>query len=135
MAVEPTSSVTRAATSQLRLDELLRVLLTELTHQDPFKPMDNKDFMAQMAQFASLDTTQQLNDNILQMLSLQAINQSVALFGKEVSALNGDGTVINGEVIAVTMNDGAPRLTVRVGGPNGSNIPGIAIGQLQTVRP
>jgi flagellar basal-body rod modification protein FlgD len=134
MAVDSTSGITSAATAQLRLDDLLRVMLTELTNQDPFKPVENKDFMSQMAQFASLDTSQQLNENLVQLLSLQALNQSVGLIGKEVSAVI-DGGTITGEVIAITLADGAPRLTIRSGGPDGQVTPGIAIGQLTTVRP
>jgi flagellar basal-body rod modification protein FlgD len=131
MAINPTSGITANATSALRLEDLLQVLLTELTHQNPFKPVENKDFMAQIAQFASLDTTQQLNQNILQLLALQALNQSVGLVGKEISAITDGGTTINGRVIAVTLTDGAPRLTIDSGGVI---TPGIAIGQLQTVR-
>jgi flagellar basal-body rod modification protein FlgD len=132
MAIDSTSTVTAAATSQLRLDDLLRVLLTELTHQDPFKPVDNKDFMAQIAQFASLDTSQQLNDNIVQLLSLQALNQSVGLIGRQVSATLDDGRVINGKVESIALANGAPRLTIN----SGSEVfAGIALGQLQTVRP
>jgi flagellar basal-body rod modification protein FlgD len=131
MAINPTSGITASATSALRLEDLLQVLLTELTHQNPFKPVENKDFMAQIAQFASLDTTQQLNQNILQLLALQALNQSVGLVGKEISAITDGGATINGRVIAVTLTDGAPRLTIDSGGVI---TPGIAIGQLQTVR-
>src|SRR5688572_14581119 len=59
--IDATSGITAAAAAQLRLDDLLRLLLTEFTHQNPLKPVENKDFMGQMAQFASLETTQQLN--------------------------------------------------------------------------
>jgi flagellar basal-body rod modification protein FlgD len=78
MAIAPVGSdlLQANATAGLKLDDLLRVLLTELTHQDPFKPVDNKDFMAQIAQFASLDSSRQLNDNLVQLLSVQALNQS-----------------------------------------------------------
>lgn len=134
MAIDPTS-ITANATASLRLDDLLQVLLTELTHQDPFKPVDNKDFMSQIAQFASLDTTQQLNQNIVQLLAVQALNQSVGLIGKNVSALNDSGTTINGKVIAVTLTDGAPRLTIKSNGADGQVFANIPIGALQTVLP
>jgi flagellar basal-body rod modification protein FlgD len=121
------------ATASLKLDDLLRVLLTELTHQNPFKPVDNKDFMGQIAQFASLDSSQRLNQNIEQLLALQAMNQSVGLIGKTVSASIESGT-ITGRVIAISLANGVPRLTIEAS--DGSRtIPDITIGQLLTVRP
>lgn len=129
MAIDPTASL---ATAGLRLQDLLNVLLTELTHQDPFKPVDNKDFMAQIAQFASLETSQQLNDSIGQLLALQALNQSVGLMGKTVSATIGNDTV-NGTVIAISLDSGAPRLTIR--GTDDRVFTDVAIAQLQTIRP
>ena len=43
-----------AASSALGLQDFMKVLLTQLTFQDPLKPMDNQAFMAQMAQFTAL---------------------------------------------------------------------------------
>ena len=133
MATSPiggTSTVASAASSNLKLDDLLKVMLTELTHQNPFKPVDNKDFMAQIAQFGSLDVTQRLNQNMEQLLSLQAITQSVGLVGKTVSA-SIDGTTISGVVTTLTLADGLPRLTVT--SSDGTVHPNIAIGQLTIV--
>jgi len=129
-AINPAANLASAA-SGLKLDDLLQVLLTELTHQDPFKPVDNKDFMAQIAQFASLDSSQQLNQSIQQLLSLQALNQSVGLIGRTVSATVDSGT-INGTVSAITLANGAPRLTIN--GADGNVYPNVALGDLQTVR-
>jgi flagellar basal-body rod modification protein FlgD len=117
-------------TSSLKLEDLLQVLLTELTHQNPLKPVENKDFMAQIAQFASLDSSQRLNQNIEQLLLVQAINQSVGLMNRNVSALV-DGRTVNGKVIAVSLANGVPRLTIE---SDGANIPNVAIGDLETVR-
>jgi flagellar basal-body rod modification protein FlgD len=119
-----------SAASTLKLEDLLQVLLTELTHQNPLKPVENKDFMAQIAQFASLDASQRLNQNIEQLLLVQAINQSVGLMNRNVSALI-DGRTINGKVVAVSLADGVPRLTID---SNGDTIPNVAIGQLETIR-
>ncbi len=121
--------VVAAATSRLRLEDLLQVLLTELTHQNPLKPVDNKDFMGQIAQFASLESSQALNDSINQMLTLQAINQSVGLIGRTVSATTDTGTV-TGRVQSLSLAGGVPRLTID---SNGTFFTGIAIGDLERV--
>ena len=130
-AIDATSGIAASATSGLKLDDLLRVLLTELTHQNPFKPVDNKDFMAQIAQFASLDSSQQLNESIGQLVALQAVNQSVGLIGRTVSAIVDAGTV-TGTVTALSLADGVPRMTIT--SADGQVYAGVAIGQLDTVR-
>jgi len=130
-AIGPTSGIAASATQNLKLDDLLQVLLTELTHQNPFKPVDNKDFMAQIAQFASLETSQQLSQNIEQLVALQAMNQSVGLIGKEVTATTDTGTE-RGKVTALSLANGLPRLTILT--PDQRQVVGIAIGQLQLVQ-
>jgi flagellar basal-body rod modification protein FlgD len=134
MAIAPVGSDLLAAnaTAGLKLDDLLQVLLTELTHQDPFKPVDNKDFMAQIAQFASLDSSRQLNDNLVQLLTVQALNQSVGLIGRTVSADLGDGQIVNGTVQGVDLQTGVPRVTI--GDANGNTIANVTLGQLTTIR-
>lgn len=131
MATAPIANIANAASS-LRLDDLLRVLLTELTHQNPFKPVENKDFMSQIAQFASLDSSQRLNQSIDQLLTLQAMSQSVGLIGRRVSARLDNGTTINGVVDMLELINGLPRLTID---SNGTLIRNVAIGQLLTVSP
>lgn len=122
-------SATKAA--GLSMDDLLRILMTELTYQDPLKPVENKDFLAQMAQFSSLDTTRQLNENIERLLSLQSLNQSVGLLGKTVDAVLDSGTV-SGQVTALTMVAGDPQITVK--NANGEVFAGITLAQVQTIR-
>jgi flagellar basal-body rod modification protein FlgD len=128
MAISPVD-----ATAGLKLDDLLQVLLTELTHQDPFKPVDNKDFMAQIAQFASLDSSRQLNDNLVQLLTVQALNQSVGLIGRTVSADTGGGQIVNGIVQAVDLQTGAPRVAIQ-DPATGQVIANVTLGQLTTIR-
>ena len=48
--------------------DFLRLLVTQLEQQDPFEPVDNKDMLAQMAQFSSLAGTTQSNDTLQQIL-------------------------------------------------------------------
>lgn len=50
--------------SILKKDDFLRILMTELTHQDPLEPLKDRDFIAQMAQFSSLEQITQLSHSI-----------------------------------------------------------------------
>jgi flagellar basal-body rod modification protein FlgD len=128
MEINPTPALPAAG---LKLDDLLRVLLTELTHQNPLKPVENKDFMAQIAQFASLDTSQRLNENIEQLLLVQAINQSVGLINRTVTVRT-EGGELTGKVTAMSLAGGVPRLTVTES--SGIVRQNVAIGDILLVR-
>lgn len=135
MAVNSIDSAALAQTTRnagLSMDDLLKLLMTELSYQDPLKPVDNKDFLTQMAQFTSLDTTRQLNDNITQLMSTQSLNQSVGLLGKTVDAQTDSNGVVSGQVTALQLVSGTPQITIKTAG--GEIITGILIGQLQTIR-
>jgi flagellar basal-body rod modification protein FlgD len=93
-------------------DEFLRILLTQLRFQDPMKPVDNQDFVAQLAQFSALEINRQSGEKLDTLLSISSTNQAMSLVGKtvEVSAASGAGA---GTVTAVSFSAGEPRLTVR----------------------
>lgn len=131
MATSAIGAIGNTASAKLSMEDLLRVLLTELTYQDPLKPVENKDFMAQIAQFSSLDATQRLNTNIEQMLTLQSISQSVGLLGKTISATTDAGS-ITGTVSAMQLVNGQPQLTITTS--SGQTFAGVTIGQLETIR-
>jgi len=131
MATSAIGSVGASTAARLSMEDLLHVLLTELTHQDPLKPVENKDFMAQIAQLSSLDATQRLNQNLDQLLTLQSLNQSVGLLGRTVAARTEGGSV-TGQVSALSLVGGEPRLTLTT--PDGRTVAGLTVGQLETVR-
>lgn len=135
MAVNAIDGAALAQTTRnagLSMDDLLKLLMTELSYQDPLKPVDNKDFLTQMAQFTSLDTTRQLNDNIQKLLSSQALNQSVGLLGKTVDAQTEAGGVVSGQVTALQLVSGEPEITIKTAA--GEVVAGVKVSQLQTIR-
>ena len=131
MATSAIGSVGASTAARLSMEDLLHVLLTELTHQDPLKPVENKDFMAQIAQLSSLDAAQRLNQNLEQLLTLQSLNQSVGLLGRSVAARTVGGPV-SGQVSALSLVGGEPRLTLTTA--DGRTVAGLTVGQLETVR-
>lgn len=131
MATSSVSSVANSASTQLKLEDLLRVMLTELSYQDPLKPVDNKDFMAQVAQFSSLDATRQLNDRIGSLLSQQSINQTVGLLGKTIDAMTDSG-LVTGKVTALSIVSGSPLITVTT--EAGATVAGISFSNIQNIR-
>lgn len=76
-------------------DAFMKLLVNQLKNQDPLAPADNSEYIAQLAQFSSLEQMQELNDNIVGLAVLQQNNalmsqltQSSALIGQQVRYLD-----------------------------------------------
>ncbi|MWL90520.1 flagellar hook assembly protein FlgD [Cupriavidus sp. SW-Y-13] len=113
------------------LQDFMKILLTQLTYQDPLKPMDNQEFMAQIAQFTSLEQAQQINTKLDTMLSSQSSQQSVGLIGKTVEVSTQSGTAV-GTVSSLSLASGTPQLTITT--TAGATLPGISLSQINTIR-
>ncbi|MEZ5359889.1 MAG: flagellar hook capping FlgD N-terminal domain-containing protein [Candidatus Zixiibacteriota bacterium] len=91
--VDGTSTTTATATKELGKDEFLQLLIEQLTHQDPTEPMSNEDFVAQLAQFSSLEQLENMNSSLNESLNWdyllsQTISNTMAtsLIGRTVRA-------------------------------------------------
>ena len=111
-----TPSTTTAATGlspqTLGQDDFLKLLVTQLTSQDPLNPQKDTEFIAQMAQFSSLEQTKTMQADIAQMQSGQQITQAQSLLGRTVELSTGSDTNVTGQVQSVQMVDGTPKLEV-----------------------
>ncbi|MFW5999107.1 MAG: flagellar hook assembly protein FlgD [Bacillota bacterium] len=85
--------VEREGENELGKDAFFKLLITQLKNQDPLKPMEDKEFLAQMAQFSSLEQMQNLNDNFSESSKMQNISEGANLIGKNVECVetNDDG--------------------------------------------
>jgi len=131
MAIDVIGSSTAAAQQSLGMQDFLKILLTQLTHQDPLKPMDNQEFMAQMAQFASLEQSRQLGDKVDRLLGLQAATQSVGLIGRTVEVASAEGALA-GEVLSLNLSGPEPLLSLKLA--SGQLLTDIKLGQILNVR-
>ena len=111
MALAPVSGSSSAAFG-LDFQSMLKIILTQLTYQDPLKPLDNFQFVSQLGQFAQLQQTQSLNDQITSLLVQQASSQATGLLGKTVDLAPQNGAPTSGQVTAVSFAGGTPSLTV-----------------------
>jgi len=101
-----------AANGALGKDAFLKMLVAQLQHQDPMNPMEDSDFMGQMASFSSLEQITNLavaNERIAASLTSTG---AVGLIGRTVSYVDADDQVHTGKVEKVTTTDGKPFLTV-----------------------
>lgn len=132
MAIDAvSSSTTNLQANSLGMEDFLKVLLTQLTYQDPLKPMDNQTFMAQIAQFTSLEQTQQLNTKIETLITNQAALSSVGLIGRMVDVTT-NGTTLTGTVSALSLSGSSPLLSIRTDA--GAVLNEISLSQITAVR-
>ncbi len=85
--------------------DYMKLFMQELTYQDPLKPVDNREFMAQMAQFSSLQEARTTNESLSQLMSMTSANQSLMMLGKQVK-LKGSDEI--GRVHQIRFPDDAP---------------------------
>ncbi|MHB9093038.1 MAG: flagellar hook assembly protein FlgD [Eubacteriales bacterium] len=87
-------AVTDSVKKVMGKDDFLKLLITQLKYQDPLEPTDNKDFIAQMAQFSSLEQMTNMTDSVQKLTGMQestlrelTVGQAVNLIGHTVSAV------------------------------------------------
>ena len=128
-----TARTTQNATDAfgLSFESLLKIVLTQLTYQDPLKPMDNFEFVSQLAQFSQIQQTQEMSDSLKTLVAAQSTSQAAGLLGKTVDIPAGTA-VLSGKVTAVAFVDGAPRLTIRTA--SNQTISDIALSAVSQIR-
>lgn len=105
---ESSAGVDQFKDSSLGKDAFFDLLITQLRNQDPLKPMEDKEFIAQMAQFSSLEQMQNMNENMEQFLQMQTLTRGAALIGKQVEVVEDQGegqNIISGEVTRIGYED------------------------------
>ena len=106
------SATPAAASNRLTLEDFMKVLLTQLTYQDPLKPMDNQEFMAQMAQFSTLEQITNMSAGMTKFALASQVSGATGLLGRQVSYELDDHTTGEGTVGSVSLLDGAVHLDV-----------------------
>lgn len=91
----------RMVQQSLGKDDFLKLLIAQLSNQDPTSPMEDTEFIAQMAQFSSLEQITNLNSNFDKMNTMLSSSNAVNTIGKTVDIDVGDANV-TGVVQSVT---------------------------------
>jgi flagellar basal-body rod modification protein FlgD len=126
---DPTSNI--PANAGIAQEDFLRILLAQLRFQDPLKPVDNQQFVAQLAQFSALEISRQQSEKVDQLLTIGAADQGVALIGKRVEVRNAQGGSVVGTVSAISFRTGEPRLTLT---SNGTTLVDISLADVVLVQ-
>lgn len=106
-----------AAQASVGLEDFLQIFLTQLNYQDPLEPVDNREFLAQLAQFSSVEIANRTSETTTALLDVSSLSQSIGLLGKTVNVNLEQGSA-SGTVIAMSLVNGQPQLTISQ--PNGS---------------
>ena len=124
MAIDPTTTTTAATTATstatkktdpniLGKDDFLKLMVAQMKNQDPMNPADDKDNIAQMAQFSSLEQITNLAAATQQLADRMSLTQNVGLLGHNVTYKCADGTSVSGTVDGLDLaNDGSAKLSV-----------------------
>lgn len=109
-----TTATRTIGNSSLGQADFLKLLTVQLQQQDPMKPMDDSAFVAQMAQFSSLQQMTALNDNVTAMRGDSQLASASNLIGAQATVLDSDGNYVTGIVDSV--NQSTDGVTLTIGG-------------------
>jgi flagellar basal-body rod modification protein FlgD len=91
---QPAGAVGNSALTQ---DDFMKLFVAQMQYQDPMKPMDNYQMASQMAQFASLQATEQMGTDMQNLLSFQTSQNNLQLV-----SLIGNTVQVSGDAVGVT---------------------------------
>jgi flagellar basal-body rod modification protein FlgD len=111
-------SSTSGANSNLDKDTFLQLLVAQLKYQDPLNPTDQTQFLAQTAQFTSLEKMEAVADQTAQALAAQMAFGASGLVGRDVTYTDADGQQVSGTVSSVRFGAAGPQLSI-----GGSDVP------------
>jgi flagellar basal-body rod modification protein FlgD len=112
-----TQAAVSGKNSQLGKDQFLKLFVAQLQHQDPMNPMEDTEFMGQMASFSTLEQVTNLATANAQIAESLNSTSAVSLIGRTVTWTDADDVSHTGIVEKVTTAGGTPSLTV--GGTEG----------------
>ena len=129
--VQPTTQQQANNAFGLGFEDLLRIVLTQLTYQDPLKPLENFEFVSQLAQFSQIQQGETMNQSLEEALRSEATSQATSLLGRIVDVPAG-AALISGTVTSVSFQNGDPRITIET--EDERTISGIALNTVSQIR-
>ena len=99
-AAAPKATGTTETKSKTAVDyeSFLKLLVAEMKNQDPTKPMESTDFVAQLATFSQVEQSVQSNSKLDQILQSTVLSQAGSLIGREITSADGKTSGVISEV-------------------------------------
>jgi flagellar basal-body rod modification protein FlgD len=101
-----------SSTDQMNKDMFLKLMVAQLKNQDPMNPTDSSQFLAQTAQFTSLEKLDAVASQTAQALTAQMAFGASSLVGRSVTYTGTDGAQATGSVDSVRFTSSGPVLGV-----------------------
>ena len=102
-AASSSSSTGENGLNELKLDDFLTLLITEMQNQDPMNPMENADMIQQVGQIREIGATNELTETLSNLSLSQQLTTASNLIGREISGLSDNAENISGKVERVTV--------------------------------
>ena len=87
----------------LDINQFLKLMISELTNQDPLNPMDNTQLVQQIGELRSIAASDQLTGTLQSLQTQQSLTTASSLIGKRVSAISTDNENVTGTVSSVSV--------------------------------
>src|SRR3954462_8467617 len=95
------TSTPKSKNLDLKTEDFIKMMITQLQNQDPMEPAKNQDLLAQMSQIGQLHSAPKLPASLKGMVVQNQIGSAASLIGKSVQGLGGNDDPVNGVVTSV----------------------------------
>jgi flagellar basal-body rod modification protein FlgD len=99
-------------TKELGKDDFLKLMIAQMKYQNPMEPSKDLDFIAQTAQFSSLEQMNNLNSKAAELIYSGKLLYANSLIGKEIRWVDKDENIKSGKVEKVEIIENEPVLAV-----------------------
>lgn len=122
---------TKKNTNELGQAAFLELMITQMNNQNPLSPQDNSEFVAQLAQFSSVEGLERLNTSFNSFMSNNAL-QASSLVGRSVTVESEKSTLVNGGIIAgsTDLAYSTNNLKINIYDENGALVQAVPVGEV-----
>lgn len=126
-----TTTATNDSNNAISQDEFVKLFLAQLNFQDPLEPVDNREFLTQMAQFSQLELARSQDTSLGNLVLFKSADHGISLLGKTVEATINQ-TNFSGTVNAVNITEFGAKVSIET--TDGANITDISLSDITVIR-
>lgn len=128
-----TTTASSLPNSGINEQNFIQLFVNELQFQDPMQPLDNSQFLTQLAQFVGIEQQSEEVTGINNLLTLDSSDQSLGLLSHTVQVSNADGSTTTGKITGIQYSTNGVQVTVTPS--SGSVLTNVNLSQIQLVTP
>jgi len=109
------SQLTGDRFSDLTSEEFIKVMLSELTNQDPFEPQDSQALLEQFSSLRNIESQLALQEQLENLVAQNQVASASGMIGKFIEGVNSNNDQVAGRVSSIRVQDGKPILQLETG--------------------